>query len=165
MRPKVSIEAKEQADERLDSLSTLIRKEKISFEEAANRFSSDENTRNNGGTAINPATLSSKFTVEQLDPDVSKILANLKIGEISEPFQTIDPESKQTVFKIVKLVDKIEGHKANLQNDYQQLAEQFLAKKQEQVLEDWIKSKQSGTYIRIDDTYANCNFNFNHWMK
>lgn len=165
MRPKVSVEAKEQAYERLDSLATLIRKDKIEFDEAAMRFSSDENSRNNGGLAINPSTLSSKFTVEELDPDVSKVLADLKIGEISDPFETIDPESRQTVFKIVKLVDKIEGHNANLQNDYQQLAEQFLAEKQQRVLEEWINSKQSNTYIRIDDTYANCNFEFDHWIK
>jgi peptidyl-prolyl cis-trans isomerase SurA len=40
-----------------------------------------------------------------------------------------DPDSRQEVFAIVKLVDKIESHKANLQNDYQQLAELFLQKK------------------------------------
>ncbi len=165
MRPKASAEAREQAHERLDSLATLIRKEKIGFEQAAMRFSSDESSRNNGGVAINPSTMSSKFTVEQLEPDVSKELAKLKIGEISEPFQTIDQESKQTVFKIIKLADKIEGHQANLQNDYQLLAEQFLMKKQEKVLEEWVNSKQSNTYIRIDETYANCNFNFENWKK
>ncbi|MFW6310027.1 MAG: foldase protein PrsA [Prolixibacteraceae bacterium] len=165
MRPKASVEAREQAHERLDSLATLIRKEKIGFKEAAMRFSSDESTRTNGGVAINPSTMSSKFTVEQLEPDVSKELAKLKIGEISEPFQTIDQESKQAVFKIIKLVDKIEGHKANLQNDYQLLAEQFLMKKQEKVLEEWVNSKQSNTYIRIDETFANCNFNFENWKK
>jgi len=165
MRPKVSVEAKEEAYERLDSLATLIRKERISFEEAAIRFSSDKNTRNNGGLAINPMTMSSKFTVEELDPDVSKVLSELKTNEISEPFETVEQESKQTVFKIVKLIDKTEGHKANLQNDYQQLAEQYLAKKKEDVLEEWINSKQSNTYIRIDETYANCNFSFDDWIK
>jgi peptidyl-prolyl cis-trans isomerase SurA len=49
MTPKVSPEAKIQAQERLDSLANLIRKEKISFQDAAMRFSSDKNTRNNGG--------------------------------------------------------------------------------------------------------------------
>jgi len=165
MRPKVSIEAQEQAYERLDSLATLIRKERISFEEAALMYSSDKNTKNNGGLAINPVSLSSKFTVEELDPDVSKVLSELKINEISEPFETVDLESKQTVYKIVKLVDKTESHRANLQNDYQQLAEQFLAKKKEDVLEEWINARQTNTYIRIDETYANCNFNFNNWIK
>ncbi len=165
MKPKVSAEAKEQAFNRLDSLATMIRKDQIPFDEAARLFSSDKNTRNNGGMAINPNSMSSKFTVEELDGDVSKILSDMKINEISDPFETIDPESRQTVFKIIKLVDKIEGHKANLREDYQQIADLFLAKKKERILKEWIGDKQAETYIRIDETYANCNFEFNNWIK
>jgi peptidyl-prolyl cis-trans isomerase SurA len=165
MTPKVSIEAKEMAVSRLDSLANLIRKEEITFAQAAARFSSDKNTRNNGGLVINPNTLSSKFTVEELEGNISKVISNLRIGEISDPFETIDRESRQSVYTIVKLVDKIEGHKANLQNDYQHIADLFLAKKREDALLKWIADKQAQTYIRIDQTYANCNFEFNNWMK
>lgn len=165
MTPKVSPEAKEQAQERLDSLATLIRKEKITFQEAAGRFSSDKNTRNNGGLVINPNNLTSKFTAEELEGNVSKVLSGLKIGEISDPFVMTDPDSRQQVYAVVKLIDKIEMHKANLQNDYQQLSDLFLQKKREQKLEEWISNKQQQTYIRIDDTYANCNFEFNNWKK
>lgn len=165
MKPKISVEAKEQAYNRLDSLANIIRKNEISFDHAAIMFSSDRNTRNNGGMAINPNTLSSKFSVEELDADVSKVLPDMNINEVSKPFETIDQESQQTVYKIIKLADKIDGHKANLQNDYQQLADMYLAKKKEQVLKDWISNRQQETYIRIDDTYANCNFKFDNWIK
>ncbi len=165
MKPKVNAEAKEQTLSRLDSLANMIRKEEIPFEEAARLFSTDKNTRNNGGIVINPNTMSSKFTLEELSGDISKILTELKIGEISDPFETIDPESRQTVFKIVKLIDKTEGHTANLQNDYQRISDLFLAQKKEKTLKKWITDKQAETYIRIDDTYANCNFEFNNWMK
>jgi peptidyl-prolyl cis-trans isomerase SurA len=165
MTPKISDEAKKQAVSRLDSLATLIRKEEITFAQAAVRFSSDKNTRNNGGLAINPNTFSSRFTVEELEGNISKVISNLKIGEISDPFETIDPESRQPVYTIVKLVNKIESHKANLQNDYQHLADLFLAEKREKALQEWIADKQAQTYIRIDNTYANCNFEFDNWMK
>jgi peptidyl-prolyl cis-trans isomerase SurA len=165
MKPEVTAEAKEQALSRLDSLANMIRKEEIPFAEAARLFSADKNTRNNGGIAINPNTGSSKFTLEELTGDISKILTDLKINEISDPFETIDAESRQTVFKIVKLIDKTEGHQANLQNDYQRIAELFLAQKKEKTLKEWIADKQAETYIRIDDTYANCNFEFNNWIK
>lgn len=165
MKPKVTVEAKEEAYERLDSLATLIRKDEIGFEQAATMFSFDKNTRNNGGTAINPNTLSSKFAVEELDADVSKILTKMNLNEISVPFETIDPENQRTIYKIVKLTNKIDSHKADLQNDYQVLADLYLAKKKEDVLEKWIAKQQSETYIRIDNTYANCNFNFDHWIK
>lgn len=165
MKPKVTVEAKEDAYERLDSLATLIRKDEIGFEQAATMFSFDKNTRNNGGTAINPNTLSSKFAVEELDADVSKVLTKMNLNEISVPFETIDPENQRTIYKIIKLTNKIDSHKADLQNDYQILADLYLNKKKEDVLQEWIAKQQSETYIRIDNTYANCNFNFEHWIK
>lgn len=165
MRPKVAPEALEQAKNRLDSLANMIRKNDITFQNAAMMFSHDKTTRNNGGMAINPQTLSSRFSAEELDPDVSKIITGLKINEISDPFQTIDPTNRQTVYKIIRLVSKTDGHKANLQNDYQHLAELFLDKKRTEVLEKWIATQQAKTYIRIDNTYANCNYQFTNWIK
>ncbi len=165
MRPKVAPEAMEKSSMQLDSIADLIRRNKITFEKAAMLFSQDKNTRNNGGLMINPETLSSKFTLEELDPDISKIITNLKINEISEPFQTTDENSKQTVYKIIKLINKSEGHKANLQKDYQQLAGLYLASKKQETLEKWIAAQQAKTYIRIDNSYANCNFKFSQWIK
>lgn len=165
MKPKVSVEAKEEAYQRLDSLANMIRTNEIPFEEAARIFSFDKNSRNNGGIAINPNSMSTKFSVEELDPDVSKILTEMNVNEISKPFETVDRESQQTVYKIVKLIKKTEGHKADLQNDYQQLADMYLMKKKEEVFNTWIAAQQSETYIRVDATYANCNFNFSNWIK
>jgi peptidyl-prolyl cis-trans isomerase SurA len=165
MKPQVSVDAKEQAYNRLDSLANMIRRNEIPFSEAALMFSSDKTTRNNGGTAINPNTMSSRFSVEELDSDVSKILTSMNINEISKPFETVDEGSQQTVFKIIKLINKVDAHKANLQNDYQHLANMYLAKKKEEILKNWISERQAQTYIRIDETYANCNFKFNNWIK
>lgn len=165
MNPKVSVEAKEEAYNRLDSLTNLIRKNEISFETAAMMFSYDKNTRNNGGISINPNTMSSKFAVEELDGEVSKIITRMNINEISDPFETIDPENQQHIYKAIMLTDKVDAHKADLQNDYQTLAEMYLAKKKEKTLQKWIAEQQSQTYIKIDNTYANCNFKFEHWIK
>lgn len=165
MKPKVSVEAREEAFNRLDSLASMIRNNEIPFEEAARIFSFDKNTRNNGGITINMNTMSSKFAVEDLDPDVSKIITAMNVNEISEPFETIDTESQQTVYKIIKLIKKTDAHKADLQNDYQQLADMYLMKKKEDVFNEWVAAQQSETYIRVDATYANCNFNFENWIK
>lgn len=164
MRPKVSTEAMETTIDHLDSLANIIRKGEISFEDAAMLFSADRNSRNNGGLVMNPNTLSSRFSVEELDGDVSKVLTNMRINEISDPFESID-DNLRKVYKIVKLVDKTEGHKANLENDYQRIAEAFLNHKRENTLKKWIREQQEDTYIRIDPTYANCNFNFDNWIK
>ncbi len=163
--PKATPEAITQAKNRLDSIADAIRKEKITFAEAAAYFSMDKNTRNNGGLAINPNNLSSKFTEEELDGSISKVLSKLKIGEISDPFEVIDPETRQSAFQVVRLINKVDAHKADLQNDYQFLSDLFLEKKRENVLEKWIADKQAQTYIRIDNTYSNCNFTFKNWIK
>ncbi len=165
MRPKIAPEALEKASARLDSLADLIRKGNLTFEKAAMLFSMDKNTRNNGGTVINPETLSSRFSIEELDPDVSKVITKMNINELSDPFRATDETSRQTVYKIVKLISKTEEHKANLQKDYQQLAGLYLAKKKQDVLEEWISRQQAKTYIRIDNTYTNCNFKFKNWIK
>jgi len=165
LKPKVSVEAKEIAHDRLDSLANMIRKNEIKFEEAAAMFSYDKNSRNNSGVVINPNSMSSKFSVEDLDPDVSKIITKMNINEVSAPFESLDKETQLPVFKIIKVNKKIDSHKANLQNDYQKLSEMYLGKKKEQVFNEWINKQQSETYIRIDPTYANCNFNHNNWIK
>jgi peptidyl-prolyl cis-trans isomerase SurA len=165
MKPKVSVEAKEVAHDRLDSLANMIRKNEIKFEEAAAMFSYDKNSRNNAGIVINPNTMSSKFSVEDLDPDVSKVITKMNINEISAPFESIDKETQLPVYKIIKVNKKIDSHKADLQNDYQKLAEMYLFKKKEQVFNEWINKQQAETYIRIDATYANCNFNYDKWIK
>jgi peptidyl-prolyl cis-trans isomerase SurA len=165
MKPKISVEAKEVAFNRLDSLAKMIRNNEIAFDEAAQIFSYDKNTRNNSGIVINPNSMSSKFSVEELDPDVSKIITKMNVNEVSAPFESIDKETQLPVFKIIKVLKKIDSHKADLQNDYQKLAEMYLMKKKEGVFNDWISKQQSETYIRIDATYANCNFNFNNWIK
>ena len=165
MKPKVSVEAREKAFNRLDSLANMIRKNEIPFDEAAMILSSDKNSKNNAGMVINPNTMSSKFAAEELDPDVSKVITKMNLNEISAPFQTTDKESQQLVYKIIKLTKKTESHKADLQNDYQQLADLYLSHKKEQVFNDWVVAQQSKNYIRIDNTYANCNFNFEKWIK
>jgi peptidyl-prolyl cis-trans isomerase SurA len=165
MKPKVSVEAREKAFNRLDSLANMIRRNELPFDEAASVLSSDKNSRNNAGVVINSNTMSSKFAVEELDADVSKVITKMNLNEISAPFQSTDKESQQMVYKIIKLIKKSDSHKADLQNDYQQLADLYLAHKKEQVFNDWVVAQQSKNYIRIDDTYANCNFNFEKWIK
>lgn len=164
LKPKPTPEALEQAGERLDSLASSIRRGTLTFEEAAIRFSADKNSRNGGGIAINPYTMSSKWKKEELEPDISKILDKLKENEISDPFRTMD-DKQRTVFKIVKLISRSKEHKANLQEDYQLLSELYLEKKREEALNKWISERQSKTYIHLDDTYVNCNFRFQSWIK
>jgi peptidyl-prolyl cis-trans isomerase SurA len=164
IRPKVDPKELERAKNRIDSIADYVRKGTMTWEQSAYMYSSDKNTRNNGGLVTSQRTGSSKFTMDELEPDVSKVINNVKIGEISDPFVSLDDKQRQ-VYKIIKVLNKTPAHPANLQEDYQYLSELYLAKKKEDVYRTWIAKQQAKTYIRIDDTYANCNFKLQSWKK
>jgi peptidyl-prolyl cis-trans isomerase SurA len=164
LKPQVKIEEKEKMMNSLDSLTNAIRKGTVSFEEAAFRYSMDKNSRNNGGLVINPQDMSSKFEAGMLPPDVSKILTTLEINEISKPFFTTDNNGRD-IIEVVKLINKTDAHTANISEDYQLISDIYLEKKKNDLIQEWISKRQSKTYIRIDDTYANCDFKFKNWIK
>jgi len=164
MMPKASPKAMEKAFGQIDSIADFIRKGTFKFEDAALRFSYDKDSRNNGGVVINPETGESKWKLSELDPDVSKVITKMNINEISKPFKTMD-DKQRPVYKIVKLINKTNAHQANLRDDYVELSNIYMASKKEKTLDSWIREKQSGTYVHIDDTYLNCNFKYKGWTK
>ena len=164
MKPKVSPDAMKKAFGQIDTIANIIRKGTMKFDEAAIRFSYDKNSRNNGGAVINPETSESKWKMSELDPDVSKVIGKMNINEISKPFQTLD-DKQRPVYKVIKLLNKTDAHKANMRDDYVALSNAYLATKKEKTLDSWIRDKQSGTYVHIDNSYLNCNFKYKGWMK
>lgn len=164
MKPKVSPEAMTKAFGQIDSIADFIRKGTVKFEAAALRWSYDKTSRNNGGVVINPETGEAKWKLSELDPDVSKVITKMNINEISKPFQTID-DKQRPVYKIVKLINKTPAHKANLRDDYVELSNLYMSSKKEKTLDSWIREKQAGTYVHIDDSYVNCNFKYKGWQK
>jgi peptidyl-prolyl cis-trans isomerase SurA len=164
IRPKIDPKELDKAKGRVDSLVSFIQKKTVSWEQAAYLYSSDKNTRNNGGLVTSQKSGSSKFQMEELDPDVSKLLPNLKISEVSQPFLGLDDKQRQ-VYKVIKLLTRTNAHPANLQEDYQHLSEVYLEKKKEDTYREWIAKQQAKTYIHVDDLYSNCNFKLKSWKK
>jgi peptidyl-prolyl cis-trans isomerase SurA len=164
LRAKVEPKELLTAKTRIDSLADFVRSSKITWDQAAYLYSSDKSTRNNGGLVTSQNTGSSKFQVSELDPDVSKVITTMNIGEISNPFLTLDDKQRE-VYKVIKLNSKSKSHQANLQEDYQHLSDLFLTKKKEETYRKWIAKQQAKTYIHVDDSYANCNFKLKSWKK
>jgi peptidyl-prolyl cis-trans isomerase SurA len=67
--------------------------------------------------------------------------------------------------KIVRLDVKVESHVANLTDDYQEIQQYALQVKSQEAIEKWINKKLESTYVRIDQSYSNCNFKFGDWYK
>ncbi|MGN0186656.1 MAG: peptidylprolyl isomerase [Paludibacteraceae bacterium] len=165
LRPRVSAAIKEKTFQQLDSLAALIRTGKMTFEEAAIMNSSDKNTRMNGGVMTNENTGASKFEYQDLPQEVAKIAYNLKIGEISQPFAMMDASLGREVYAVIRLKAKTPNHKANLNDDYQQLKQYCENVKRAEILSDWIDRKIKETYIYIAPDWRNCDFEHEGWLK
>ena len=101
LRPHVSEKDISDALVRLDSLRVDLIDKKISFDEITQYVSQDKDTRNNKGLMVNPQTGNSKFEMGQLPQDVAKVVADLKVGEISKPFVMTDERKNKEVVAIV----------------------------------------------------------------
>ena len=162
-KPEVPIESINSSLERLDSISKDIRDGKFTFDEAV-VLSDDKNTRKNFGLMSNEMTLSPRFELQELPQEVAKAVYSMEIGDISEPFVMIDKKGKE-VCAIVKLKNRIEGHKATPTEDFQIVKDVIIAKMKEEKLKEWIKEKQRTTYVRINGDQCDCEFQYPGWIK
>ena len=163
MRPRISTEAKLKAQGRLDSIITRIRIDSLSFEEAARRYSTDEDTRASGGLVVNAYTGNTRFQLDQFETKEYLMIRDMKIGEISEPYETTD-EKGNVVYKVIRLKSKTEPHRANLKQDYELLKQMTTVSKQNDIVDEWVEEKVKNTYIRISDPYEECNFRLKGWL-
>ena len=104
LKPRISDKAVSSSLARLDSIRTDITKGLFTFEEGATVISDDKDTRNNHGLMSNimGSARTSKFRMQDLPPEVAKVVDTMKVGEISAPFSMINDRGK-TVCAIVKL--------------------------------------------------------------
>lgn len=164
VRPKVSIDKMIETTRKLDSIAQIIKSNKMTFKEAALKFSEDEASRRNDGMMINPSTASLSFQMDQLPAAEYEAVKDLSVGEISEPFEAEDEEGNP-IYKIVRIESKSEPHRATLEDDYNKLEQMAIMNKREEVLNNWIEEKRSNTYIHIDDSFINCKFLKQGWIK
>ena len=165
LKPRVSDKELTDGIMRLDSLRSDILDKKFTFEDAAPYVSQDKDTRNNQGLMINPKTLTPKFEMSQLPQEIAKEVDKLQPGEISNAFMTIDPSTNREIVAIVKLRNRIEGHKANLRDDYEVVKKMYEASAKDKILRDWLAKKINDTYTYIEEGWRNCEFEHKGWIK
>lgn len=167
LKPNVSNEAIETASMQLDSIAGEIRAGKFTFEQAASFLSDDKDTRNNNGLMANTTESgrTSKFQLRNLPSEIARVVDTLKVGEVSAPFQMINEKNGKLVCVVAKLKSRVEMHRATITEDFQTMKNIVLAKRKEEFIKDWIKDKIKNTYIRINDRYKNCNFEYQGWVK
>ena len=169
LKPKVSDKELTEATTRMDSLYNDLQAEKFSFDEAATFVSADKDTRNNKGLMVNQNYESSnygtpKFEMQELPQEIGKVVYQMEVGDISKPFTMLTDKQKEVV-AIVKLKTRVNGHKANLADDFQAMKQLVESRKREELLNDWIRKKQKTTYVRISEGWRNCDFKYPGWVK
>lgn len=166
LRPRVSEKDLSDAVVRLDSLRTdIVENNKFTFEEAVGYLSHDKDTRNNRGVMVNSESGNSRFQMSELPQEVAREVNKLQPGEISQAFIMKDLKTNHDIVALVKLTNRIEGHKANLSDDYQAIKNMYEQSRQKEILDEWLAKKIKDTYIRIEDGWRECDFKHTGWIK
>jgi len=163
LTPKIDASDLDNARAIIDTLRTRINDGEISFEAAAYQFSNEKETRLNGGALINPATGDKRFELTKMDPLLYNQVRELKDNEISSPFLEED-RSGLKKYKILKVTNRYDEHKANYSRDYTKIKDLALKEKQVSRIKEWMDEKIESTYININTDYKNCNFK-NKWIE
>ena len=149
---------------RLDSVRSDIVSGKKTFEEMALFISMDKDSRNNNGNMLNEKNHSSRFEMADLPAEVGKKVSMMQPGEVSEPFVMINPKTRREQVAIVKLVKRIDGHKADLAEDYMIIKDMCEMVAKEKIIRDWVIQKQKSVYVYIEEGWRNCDFEYD-WLR
>ena len=161
--PKVSSEQLYEARSKCDSILELINSGKMTFSEAVDKFSDDENTKFSRGLIYDQYTTSSKFDLERLDKQLFLAIENMEPGEVKGPFVMRTQDGKQA-YRLVKLVSRTEPHQASLEQDYQLISNMAKDNARGKKIEEWVNRELPRTFVKLSDEYKNCAFQFN-WLS
>ena len=163
LTPKADIKRLEDAKKVLDTIRKRLLDEEFTFEIAAYQFSSEKETRLNGGAIINPSTRDKRFELTKMDPVLYNQIRDLKEGEISVPLLDED-RSGLKKYKILKITNRHNEHLADYSRDYIKVKELALKEKQLNSIQKWLTDKIALTYVSINSDYSGCEFK-NDWRK
>lgn len=154
--PQVSSIEINKTKEELDSVRTQLDNRTLTFGEAVQKYSEDDNSKFTGGLMAGPDG-STFLSIDELqDKDLVLMLKNLKVGEYSQPTEFYDQASQKKAVRIVIIKSKSEPHRENLKDDYNILSQKVLEEKKNDVLEAWFNKKIPTFYINISKNYQSC---------
>lgn len=160
--PKPTDEEMRVAHNLMDSIKTQISEGKMTFKEAALKYSEDKYTRYNGGKLTNPQSGENRFERSKLPMKQVYAIAGLESGQMADPFET-EFENRKAL-ELLKLDLVVPAHKISLETDYTRVQNMAVQQKQQEKLFDWIDDQLADTFIKIHDDYQHCEFEFN-WLK
>ena len=164
MTPEIPDEAMREAARELDTIRKQVLDGKYTFAEAAQNFSEEKETRNDGGVLRNPIDFGSRFELTKMDPALYNQIRDLKDNEISIPLREDDPRGGAPKFKIMRITNRYDEHKADFAQDYLKIQELALREKQFNAIKDWLQEHIKDTYVFVEPNNRACDF-ANKWVK
>lgn len=164
MIPEVPQSAVNDAVKELDTIRQQILDGKYTFADAALNFSDEKETKFDGGLLRNPINFDSRFELTKMDPTLYNQVRNIKDGEISRPIREDDPRGGPPKFKIMKISNRFDEHKADFAKDYLKIQELALREKQFKAIKKWMDEHIEDTYIHVNVDNRDCDF-ANNWVK
>ena len=165
--PEFSNDAINEAALKMDTCYNLLNKNEITWNDAVVLYSNDSRTKQNKGIITNPITGEQTWDMKDLnevDQQIYLLTDALEKGGISQPSLYSDIFERKQGIRIVRLLNRYEPHKANLNKDYSLIKRAAENDKKQRTIDNWIKSKISNAYVRIDQSYHNCSFR-NNWLN
>ncbi|MDG1761633.1 MAG: peptidylprolyl isomerase [Flavobacteriaceae bacterium] len=163
LTPRIDPTQLNEAKSKLDTLRKRIIDKEITFKDAALAFSSEKETKYNGGILINPQTGDTRFELTNLDPVLFSQIRNLEDNEISAPLMEED-RSGLKKYKILMVSNRFDEHRADYSTDYVRIKSLALKEKQLNEIQEWMQDKIENTYIYLNKSNRNCDF-VNNWIK
>ena len=163
VKPKVVEVDLDRARMKADSVYRALAADSLSFEAGAMRYSTDKETKNQGGRVINPATGGTKVDIAGVSPEVSLVLRELKPGEISQPVLITD-DGGEKAYVIYRLDNRLAAHRANMEMDYEIFQIRAEAEMRKAEVDKWVRKTINKTYVKLDPSYADCDYQF-EWNK
>ena len=123
---------------------------RLTFKEAAFRFSDDKKTKFNAGVMTSEDG-SDKIEKLNLPPTISYHIAGLHKGDITDVFQ--EEVQQRKVVAIVKIDDTINAHQMDISTDYDRIKQMALNKVKNEMVEKWVKEKLPNVFVSVNDRY------------
>lgn len=144
----------EETKKKLEEVKVKIQNKELTFEKAVELYSEDELAKFGGGyfTKQDGGTL---LTYDEVDPDIYKVVKEMKPGDISKPEEFRSPQG-MLAYRLIYLKTQESPHRESLEQDYKKISDRLLTQKRKEALNNWIHKNIRSTNWRVSEDYKKC---------
>ena len=162
MSPKIKSDDLDEARLKLEGVVASIG-DTLSFAQAALKFSTDEDSKNQGGRVINQASGGTRHDVGTLSSELNLVFMGMKPGDRSDAIVATSDDGKQS-YVVYHLDSRLPAHDANMKDDYEIFKQVAEARAKQIETDKWVKKRIASTFIKTDPEYLGCETQF-AWPK